>query len=217
MQNPNSFYPYPQQSNNAQILQDKVDKLKLLNLTSNIHNLTPPQSEDNDNSKEIALVTALSVSPRLVEIFFEVRGLEYSPQEKRYIQVTRPIMNFEGAYRFVKVLKNIAQETEWASFAEDEINSRIIHYFEENYPYFTFHAKMYDLDESDFNYVATTLQSFIDSCFHKSKSGKYINTLGRTYDEGVLRKALETGDNMVNRKDGGFLGKLNPFRDKSWQ
>lgn len=202
--------------NPTQEMQNKVDKLKLLNLTSNIHNLTPPQNNEDNSNREISLVSALSVSPRIMDIFFEIRGLQYDNKTKTYVQVTRPIMNFEGAYRFVKILKNIAQETEWASYSEEEINPRIIHYFEVNYPHFTFYATLYDLQESDLNYVETTLQSFIDSCFHKSKSGKYINTLGRTYDEGVLKKALESGQQNMRREEG-FLSKMNPFKDRSWQ
>jgi len=197
----------------TQKLQNKVDKLKLLNLTSNIHNLTPPpQRPEDDSGREIALIKGLSVAPRIAAIFLEIRGLEYDEKTKMFVQVTEPIMNISGAYRFCKILKNLASETEWASYSEEEIPSRIIHYFEENIPYFTFWHEEYDLAERDFNYVITTLQSFIDSCFHKSKSGKYINTLGRTYGEDVLKKALET-DNVKVRKDEGFLSKYNPFKE----
>jgi len=202
------------ENSSTQQMQEKVDKLKTLNLVSNFHNLTPPKNDNLDSSREISLVTALKVAPRIREIFLEIRGLELDEQGKEYLQVTRPIMNFEGAYRFVKILKNIAQETEWASFSEDEITRRIIHYFEVNYPNFTFYCDQYELNESDFNYIESTLQSFIDSSFHKAKSGKYINTLGRTYDEGVLKKALETsGDQRQNnsRRENG-LSKMNPLK-----
>jgi hypothetical protein len=198
----------------TQKLQNKVDKLKLLNLTSNIHNLTPPQKSEDDPTRDIQLVKALSVIPRIAMIFLEIRGLEYDVKTKQYVQVTEPIMNVLGAYRFCKVLKNIAQETEWASFSEDEINSRIIHHFEENIPYFLFWAEDYELNPRDFNYVISTLQSFIDSCFHKAKSGKYINTLGRTYGEDILKKALDTEGNISKKKEGGFLEKYNPFKER---
>ena len=197
----------------TQKLQNKVDKLKLLNLTSNIHNLTPPQKQDEDSSRDIQLVKALSVTPRIAEKFLEIRGLEYDPKQKIFIQVTEPIMNILGAYRFCKVLKNIAQEVEWASYSEEEINSRIIHFYEENIPYFTFWAEEYDLNPRDFNYIITTLQTFIDASFHKAKSGKYINTLGRTYGEDILKRALDT-DTKQTKKDDGFLSKYNPFKDK---
>ena len=61
----------------TQKLQNKVDKLKLLNLTSNIHNLTPTQQKPDDSSRDIALVNVLSVYPRIVSLFLEIRGLEY--------------------------------------------------------------------------------------------------------------------------------------------
>jgi len=201
----------------TQQLQNKVDKLKLLNLTSNIHNLTPPQQVNEDSSRDIALVNVLSVFPRIKSLFLEIRGLEYDPKDKVYIEVTRPIMNFAGAYKFVQILKHIAEETEWASYGEEEINKRIIHYYEENIPYFLFYAEEYELSPMDFNFVETVLKCFIDSPFHKSKSGKYINTLGRTYGEDVLKKALDTNSGELrNKKNEGFLSKYNPFKDKTW-
>lgn len=208
----------PEESNEestTQKLQNKVDKLKLLNLTSNIHNLTPPpKQQEDDQGREISLIKGLSVAPRIAAIFLEIRGLEFDQKAKTFVQVTEPIMNILGAYRFCKLLKNIAQETEWASYSEEEINPRIVHYFEENIPFFIFWNEEYELSERDFGYIIATLQSFIDSCFHKSKSGKFINTLGRTYGEDVLKKALETGEGVRIKRDQGFLSKYNPFRDK---
>jgi len=196
----------------TQKLQNKVDKLKLLNLTNNIHNLTPMENREDDSSREIALVNVLSVSRRVKEKFLEIRGLEYDPMEKKLIQVTEPIMNLLGAYRYCKLLQ-MAEEIEWASYAEEEINKRIVHFYEENIPYFLFWADEYELEEKDFYYVINTLQTFIDTSFHKSKSGKFINTLGRTYGEDVLKKALDTGATETKREREGFLSKYNPFKD----
>src|SRR3990167_7026163 len=93
----------------TQKLQNKVDKLKLLNLTSNIHDLTPRNRQDENSSRDIALVQALSVSPRIVELFLEIRGLEYNSKERKLIQVSRAIMNIDGAYRFCKLIKRLAE------------------------------------------------------------------------------------------------------------
>jgi hypothetical protein len=200
----------------TQQLQNKVDKLKLLNLTSNIHNLTPPARQEEDQSRDIALVNVLSVSIRVKQKFLEIRGLEYDPISKKLVQITEPVMNLLGAYRFCKLLQS-AEEIEWASYSEDEINSRIIHFFEENIPYFLFYADDYELNPRDFYYIINTLQVFVDSSFHKSKSGKYINTLSRTYGEDVLKKALDTtGDMKSSMKDSGFLSKYNPFKERKW-
>jgi len=205
---------YSQLQLESQKLQNKVDKIKTLGLLSQTHNLTPPNSEYEDPSRDIALVNSLSSAPRIQAIYLEIRGLELDAKGKNYIQVVKPIMNVDGAYRFCKVFKTLAQETEWASFSEEEINSRIVFYFEENYPYFTFNHIKFELDPMDFFYIATTMQIIIDASFHKAKSGKYINTLGRTYDEGTIRRALETNSpNSQNKKDNGFLSKYNPFRN----
>ena len=204
----------------TQKLQDKVDKVKVVNLVEslrpdNIHRLTPPQQRDDDSTRDIALVNVLSVTKRVKEKFLEIRGLEYDPRTKTFIQVTEPIMNLLGAYRFCKLLQS-AEEIEWASYSEEEINQRIIHFFEENIPYFTFYAEEYELNPRDFYYIINILQVFIDSSFHKSKSGKYINTLSRTYGEDVLKRALDTSGDTRARKDDGFLSKYNPFKERKW-
>ena len=204
-----------QQESTTQKLQNKVDKLKLLNLTENIRHISPTQNQMEDSSRDIALVNVLSVSKRVKEKFLEIRGLEYDPKNKNMIQVTEPIMNLLGAYRFCKLLQ-MAEEIEWSSYSEEEIDGRIIHFFEENIPYFLFYNNEYELSPRDFYYVINTLQVFIDTSFHKSKSGKYINTLGRTYGEDVMKRALDTGSSNIQQKDSGFLSKYNPFKDRKW-
>jgi hypothetical protein len=195
----------------TQDIQDKVDRLKLINLTDNVRNLIPPQQRNEDPSRDIALVNVLSVSPRIKEKFLELRGLEYDPSKKELIQITTPIMNLEGAYRFVKVLK-MAEEIEWSSYSEEEINKRIIHYFQSNIPYYLFYHEDYELRPQDFGYIITTLQVFIDTSFHKSKQGKYINTLGRTYGEDFLSKAFSPPTKDTSKEEG--LSRYNPF--KKW-
>lgn len=199
----------------TQKLQNKVDRLKLLNLTDNIHHISSTAKQEEDGSRDIALVNVLSVSNRVKAKFLEIRGLEYDPNKKELIQITDPIMNLLGAYRFCKLLQ-MAEEIEWASYSEDEINARIIHFFEENIPYFLFYREEYELNAKDDYYIINTLQIFIDTSFHKSKSGKYINTLGRTYGEDVMKRALDTGTSPQQQKDSGFLSKYNPFKESKW-
>ena len=201
------------QEDTTQILQNKVDKLKLLGLTDNLKNIIPGNQYQEDPNRDIALVRVLSCSDRIKEKFLEIRGIEFNIKTKEFVKITSPIMNTLGAYRYCKILKQ-AEEIEWASYSEEEINSRIIHFFEENIPYFLFYGEDYDLSPKDFNYIITTLQVFIDTSFHKSKSGKYINTLGRTYDEGIMRRALDT-EHMTKKQEEGFLSKYNPFKSKN--
>jgi hypothetical protein len=204
-----------QEETTTQKLQNKVDRLKLLNLTDNIHHISSTAKPEEDGSRDIALVNVLSVSNRVKAKFLEIRGLEYDPVKKELIQVTDPIMNLLGAYRFCRLLQ-MAEEIEWASYSEEEINARIIHFFEENIPYFLFYRKEYELNEKDDYYIINTLQIFIDTSFHKSKSGKYINTLGRTYGEDVMKRALDTGTSQQQQKESGFLSKYNPFKESKW-
>lgn len=196
----------------TQIMQDKADKLKLLNLAKNIHNLTPPLRQEEDGSKDIALIKSLSAHPRIQAKIMEIRGLEYDFGQKVFVQVVEPRMNYKGAKVVADILRSIAEETEWSSYSEEEINPRIIHYYEEVLPYITFFAEEYELKTMYIGYISSMIKVFIDSSFHKAKSGKYINTLGRTYDEGILKRALET-DPKTNKKEEGFLSRMNPFRE----
>lgn len=204
---------YSQLQIESQKLQNKADKLKALGMLSQTHNLTPPDSGQEDPSRDIALVNALSSHPRIQRKILEIRGMEWGAKQKKLIQITEPRMNHDGAKLVADILTTIAEETEWSSYSEEEINSRIIHHFEENIAYILFYAEDYELHPKYFGYIINMLKVFIDASFHKAKSGKYINTLGRTYDEGTIRKALETNTpNSPNKKDNGFLSKYNPFR-----
>lgn len=197
-----------------QKLQAKVDRLKTLNLASNIHNLTPPNQQHEDGSRDIALVNALSAFPRIQAKIIEIRGLEWDKKSKSFIQVYEPRMNIDGAKVVADILRTIAEETEWSSYSEEEINSRIIHHYEENLPYILFYAEEYDLKPKYFGYIMNMLKIFIDASFHKAKAGKYINTLGRTYDEGVLSRIAGPEKSQTNKQNNGFLDKYNPFRER---
>ena len=204
-----------EEESQTQQLQNKVDKLKLLNLAQNIHNLNPPQQIQEDASRDIALVNALSSHPRIQRKVLEIRGLEWNQKKKIFEQIAEPRMNVNGAKLMADILTTIAEETEWASYSEEEIPSRIVHYYEENIPYILFYHEDYELHPKYFGYIINMLQVFIDASFHKAKSGKYINTLGRTYDEGTLRRALDTtGSSQPTKRQEGFLSKYNPFRDR---
>lgn len=195
----------------TQILQNKVDKLKLLGLTDNLKNIIPSNVHQDDSVRDIALIKSLSAYPRIQRKILEIRGLEYDEKEKQVIKVAEERMNHNGARLVADILKTIAEETEWASFSEEEINSRIVHHFEENIFYILFNAEEYNLQSKYFGYIINMFQVIIDASFHKAKSGKYINTLGRTYDEGIMRRALDTGQ-LTKKQEEGFLTKYNPFK-----
>ncbi len=193
-------------------LANTFNKAKVLGAVSGVHNLTPPQYDRELDSNKVAIIEALKVSPRLQEMFLEIQGLEYDNRKKELIQISKPIMNIDGAFRLVKICKRIAEEAEWSYYAEDEINVRILAYYSENYPHFTFWNKEYELDPKDFNYVSTVLMAFIDAAFHKGKSAKFVNAVARMYNEDFLGRVM---GGAIQEKKGGFLDKLkNPFFKK---
>ena len=196
----------------TQVMQNKVDRLKLLNLTSNIHSLTPPKDKNTPDENNVVLISALRVGPRLAEDLMMIEGKAIDPRTDKIVVITEPIMNIKGVWKLYMILKPLAEQTEWAAFAEAELPSRLTHYFEENLPYFTFWCEDYDLDQKNFNVIVNILQSYIDGAFHKSRHGKYINTVGRTYSEETMQKALGLDKNQT--KDEGLFNKYNPFKGK---
>jgi len=186
-------------------LQGKVDKLKTLSLLNNLHNLSPPNKTEG-SMNEIMVIEALKVTPRLQEIYLEIRGMAEG-KKGELVQVSKPIMNAHGAFKLVKIIQHIAEEVEYANYDEDEIPGRIVMYYNINYPYFTLWCKDYGLNPMDFNYVSTTLLSFIDSAFHKAKHGHFSRILTKTYAEKTLDKAISREDPRANKK-GGVLSRL---------
>jgi len=198
---------------NKNELQEKVDRAKAIGLLNNIHNLSPPVAKSNENDNSVAIIDSLKVTPRLIGIFMELRGLMFLPEKKQYVQVARPIMNLNGAFRFIKVIQHISEEIEWSNFKEEEIDARIMRYFSTNYPSFTFWHEEYEIDPSDFGYIESTLMTFIDSSFHKAKSAKYVNAISKIYSEDFLSKSLGDAANK-NMARESVLSKLNPFNKR---
>ena len=198
-----------EQVDETQQMQNKVDKLKLLNLTNNIHSLTPPQKKDENDLNNVALVAALRVDPMLAEAVLNLQGRAVDTKLD-FVQVTEPIMNVAGIWAFINcVCSTLAKNTQWGTYSEDEIPQRLTHYYEENLPTFIFNKKLFGLKSIHFNVIATYLKVFIDSSFHKAKQGKFINTLGRTYSEDLLNKALSNAE-QKQTKQGLMERFLNP-------
>jgi hypothetical protein len=184
-------------------LQRVVDKVKTISLVNNAHNLTPPQRQD-DRSTDIMVIEALQSKPRIKEIILQVKG-EVLGSNGKPIRIRKPIMNDEGAAKFMFELINISSETEYATYGEEEIGPRVILYMDQIYPRFTLWHKDYDLDSRDFDYVYTTLLSFIDSCFHKAKNGHFARILTKTYSEDLLGKAVRDKEEKTKQT---FLQKM---------
>jgi hypothetical protein len=189
--------------------QEVSEKAKALALFNNVHNLSPATSNKDEAQGQLAIIEALKVAPRLQNLFLEIRGLIYDERTKQTVQISKPIMNIDGAFRLIKIIQHIAEETEWANFPEDEIGKRIYFHFAQNFPYFTFYHEEYELDPADFSYVSTALITFIDSAFHKARNGKWINTVGKVYSEDMLGKVFNADK---EKKSESWLQKLNVFR-----
>lgn len=189
------------------------NKSKTLGAVSGIHNLTPPNIQPAEEEQKVAIIESLKVEPRLQDLFLEIQGLEYDPKKREIVQVARPIMNKDGAYRLVKIIKTIAQEVEYSNFHETEINQHIFHLYKENWPSFTLWNDEYELDPRDFNYVSSVLLTFISSSFHKARNGKYVNAVARIYSEDFLGKVM--ANQGQQKKEGtSMLGAFNPFKPK---
>lgn len=196
----------------AEQLQDVVDKAKTYNLLNNIHNLTPPK-QMQDEGTNIELIKALDSYPKIQSIYLEAQGMIWSKDKKQAIQITNPYMNSHGARKLVSILLKFSQ-AEWSNISEDFIGPYQDHFFRETFPHFTFWSEEYGLSPRDFDYVKVTLQMFILSAFSKGKSGKMLNLLGRTYSEDSIQRIMSGGQDQNKKKKEGFLDKYNPFKNQ---
>ncbi len=199
-----------EQDKETQKLQSTVDRAKTVSLLQNIHNLTPPTKKEEHEDNQVAIVKALESEPRLRAIFLEARGMIWDDKKKVTIQISKPFMNIDGAWKLVAILKKIAQESEFSNFHEDNIPVYMEHFYNREFPMFTFYSENYDLDPSNFDYVSTCIQMFLLGSFYKAKGGKMLNLLGRTYSEDMIGKIMNN-ESKKSQKEG-FLDKLNPFK-----
>jgi hypothetical protein len=190
-------------------LQGIVDKAKTYSLLNNIHNLTPPKQQQ-DEEVNIELIKALDSHPKIQEIYLEAQGMIYDKKQKEAIQINNPYMNSHGARKLVSILLKFSQ-ADWSNISEEYIGPYQDHFFRETYPHFTFWYDVYDLKPKDFDYVKVTLQMFLLSSFSKGKSGKMLNLLGRTYSEDSIQRIMG-GQFQQSKKKEGFLEKHNPFK-----
>lgn len=187
-----------------------VDGMKTISLLQNPQSLTPPIQKSEDTGREIMIIEGLKVSPRLFKIYLEARGLELDSKGEPH-QRNHAYLNVRGSLKFVQIISHLAEETEFSNFQEDEIPARLMHSYERDIVEFKINKELYELETSDFNWIDSVYQTFIDSSYHKAKGGKFINVVGKTYDERGMQNLL----NPQNReKPASFterLDKLNPF------
>jgi hypothetical protein len=190
----------------TQHLQNIVDKLKTASIIQNQHNLSPPVNRQEESGREIAIIEGLKSSPRLLKIYLEARGLELAPDKKTYIQKNHAYFNQRGALKFVQMISHIAEEIEFSNFHEDELPSRLVHIFERDITEMKINQELYDLETSDFNWVDSLYQTFVDASYHKAKGGKFINIVGKTYDERGIANILNPQQPQKQQKS--FIEKL---------
>lgn len=201
---------------NPENVQSKAEKLKLLSLGNNIHNLTPPVQGNDSEQQQVAIVHALKSDNFTSKAYLKLKGLNYDPIIRKWTQYRRPVMNSLGIGNFMQVLENIGDTIEYSNFDKDDIPKFGVHLFEMNYPYFTIYYRDYELSKSDFNIISTLLFNFIMTSLYKAKGAGHRNVVRGVYSEDVLGKLV--GGDPQQAKQGGLgslLSRLNPMRRAS--
>jgi hypothetical protein len=197
----------------TQHLQNVVDTVKTMNLIQNPHSLTPPQMKPDDTGREIAIIEGLKTKDEdMFKLYLEARGLE--EQNRTFIQVNHPYLNVRGAYKFVQIIFHIVGPTEFSNFHEEEIPARLVHCYERDITEIKINQEKYELETCDFNWIDSIYQSAIDAAYHKAKGGKFINVVGKTYDEKGMFSLLNPQQKKENLSFADRLDKLNPFTKK---
>lgn len=192
-------------------IKKKVEKLKALSLTDNVHKLTPPTKFEDPN-QSIAIVEALKADKLIVRLQIELQGLMYDHFSKKWVHYRNPVMNRLGIGNLIVTIQTIAETIEFSYFDKDEIPKYAKFLFRLNYPYFTVYHKEYELDRKDFNLVGSILFSYIVSALMKAKGAGHRNVVRGTYSEDLLGK-LTKESQPEKRGLSNLSGMLkNPFR-----
>ena len=202
-----------QEEDRTQHLQNVVDTVKTISLLQNQHSLTPPQIKPDETGREIAIIEGLKTkSDDMFKLYLEARGLV--EENGTYVQRYHPYFNVRGSLKFVQIIFHIVSPTEFSNFHEDEIPARLCHCYERDITEMKINQDKYELETCDFNWIDSIYQSAIDAAYHKAKGGKFINVVGKTYDEKGMFSLLNPQQKKENLSFADKLDRLNPFTKK---
>ena len=179
-------------------LQKRINKLKTLSLTDNVHRLNPPSQAISNEG--IAIVEALKVDQLIMKLQIELQGMMYDYLSKEWVNYRTPIMNQLGIGNLILTIQTIAESIEFSYFDKDEIPKYAKFLFRLNYPYFTIYYKEYELDRKDFNLIGSILFTYIISALMKAKGAGHRNVVRGTYSEDLLGRLTKDSQ----QKEGGF-------------
>jgi len=195
-----------EQQREVERLQSIVDKAKTFAITNQA--LTPPQTEQKDDTAQIAIIRSLEFSPKKAQdIFFELTGTAYI--KGKIVQVdNEPIMNILGGKRMLVDLKSLS-EANFSNLKEDDVGLLMAHFFEEIWPYYWSNRIRFGIDSMDMGSIKIKLQNVILSSFSRGKNAKALNVAGRTFSEDWGQRILNSDK---PQKKEGLLEGLNPFK-----
>lgn len=195
---------------------ESVNKLKAMAFINNIHKMSPPQSQMQNQGSGIEIVEALKADSIIEEVGLKLKGYEKDLISKQWTPYRKPVMNQLGIGSFIQKIEAISKTIEFSSLSEKDIPSFILYNFKEIYPNYTVYFKEYELDLKDFPTISTILMAFLISSFYKAKGAGHRNVIRGTYDENLIGRAFRDNETEKQKRPGFFgrmaRGFMNPMR-----
>jgi len=173
--------------------------------------VTPVQDTPEEYFNQVSIIKGLSTENDLVKIELRLRGYTFNYFKKAWVASRKPIMNDIGIGNYMATLQGIGDIVNFSYYESKDIPKLAFMFFSDNYPNYLVYSKEFGLDPKDFNVIKTILQFWSLSVLNNSKNAGHRNVVRGTLSEGILARALGTGE--TEKKKKGLFSFLR--RDKS--
>jgi hypothetical protein len=121
-------------------------------------------------------------------------------------------MNDYGIGNFMATLQGIGDIVNFSYYEKQDIPKLALLFFGDNYPAFIVYSKEFELNPKDFNIIKTILQFWCLSVLNNAKNAGHRNVVRGTLSEGILARALGTGQEEKKKK--GFFSFLRRNKEQ---
>ena len=183
-----------------------VEDIKQDNLAKKVveRNLVVPHTDTQEEFyNQVSIIKGLSTENDLVKIELRLRGYTFNYFKRAWILSRKPVMNDYGIGNFMATLQGIGDIVNFSYYEKLDIPKLALLFFGDNYPTYLVYSREFELSPKDFNIIKTILQFWCLSVLNNAKNAGHRNVVRGTLSEGILAKALGSGQEEKKKK--GFF------------
>jgi hypothetical protein len=192
-----------------------VEDIKQDNLAKKVveRNLVVPHTDTQEEFyNQVSIIKGLSTENDLVKIELRLRGYTFNYFKRAWILSRKPVMNDYGIGNFMATLQGIGDIVNFSYYEKLDIPKLALLFFGDNYPTYLVYSREFELSPKDFNIIKTILQFWCLSVLNNAKNAGHRNVVRGTLSEGILAKALGSGQEEKKKK--GFFSFLRRNKEQ---